>query len=183
MAIIFELVVNFGRDEAAVAAATDELDRHPTVEVRGVRLPLTPPYVTTLHLSEALSYIEFSVNPRGISAPCRGPNPPFKAQELSNDELTSVGDQLYERLRRFHGYEAALVGWDPESLVDVGWLESDYVPDRSLSRVEGLVLSERLIESWGQPEGFAPFEPGFSWIPYRGTRNILRSSVGPPLDA
>jgi hypothetical protein len=28
MAVVFELVVNFGRDEEAVAAATRQLDRH-----------------------------------------------------------------------------------------------------------------------------------------------------------
>ena len=38
VAIIFELVVNFGRDEDAVAAATDELEQHPSVEARGMQL-------------------------------------------------------------------------------------------------------------------------------------------------
>ena len=51
MAIIFELVVNFGLDDDAVADATEELDRKPTVEVRGVQLPVTPPFVTTLETS------------------------------------------------------------------------------------------------------------------------------------
>jgi hypothetical protein len=38
MAIVFELVVNFGRDEEAVAAATGELDRHPQIELRDTPL-------------------------------------------------------------------------------------------------------------------------------------------------
>jgi len=48
MAIIFELVVNFGLDDDAVADATEELDRMPTVEVRGVQLPVTPRWCRTV---------------------------------------------------------------------------------------------------------------------------------------
>jgi hypothetical protein len=144
MAIIFELVVNFGLDEDAVADATEELDRKPTVEVRGVQLPVTPPFVTPL---EASGYFEFSVHPRGIGAGGPGAYPPFNPRDLSDDEIGAVGDQLYHRLRRFHGYEAAVVGWDPESLVDPAELEVE-VPDGRISRLNGLVLADRLIESW-----------------------------------
>jgi hypothetical protein len=77
---------------------------------------------------------------------------------------------LYERLSRFRGYQAAMVGWDPELLVDLDELEIDKVPDGSISQLDGLVLSNALIERW-EPAGFVPFTPGFSWIPYRGTAN------------
>jgi len=170
--IIFELVVSFGRDEEAVAAATDELEQHPTVEVRGVQLPVTPPFVTPFRSNEQLVYIEFSVHPRGISHAGPGPYPPFEAHDLSNDEVAAVGEQLYDLLRRFHGYEAAIVGWDPEVLVDVGELESDWLPDGSISQLHGLVLSHALIARL-RPEGFVPFAPGYSWVPYRGTPNVV----------
>jgi hypothetical protein len=177
MAIIFELVVNFGLHDDAVVDATEELDRKPTIEVRGVQLPVTPPFVTTLETS---GYLEFSVHPRGIGTGGPGPYPPFNPRDLGDDEIGAVGDQLYDCLRRFHGYEAAVVGWDPESLVDPAELE-DQVPDGRISRLNGLVLGDRLIESW-RPSGFVPFEPGYSWVPYRGTPNILsgRKRSTPP---
>lgn len=178
MGIFFELVVNFGLAEEAVASATDVLERHPTVEVRGVQLPITPPSVTQPDIS---GYIEFSVYPRGIGVASPGPYPPFKAQDLGDDEVGAIGDQLYDRLRQFHGYEAAVVGWDPENLVDPGELEVEWVPDGGISRLNGLVLADRLIESW-RPSGFVPFEPGYSWVRYRGTPNILspRKRSTPP---
>jgi hypothetical protein len=177
MAIIFELVVNFGLDDDAVADATEELDRKATVEVRGVQLPVTPPFVTPLETS---GYLEFSVHPRGIGAGGPGPYPPFNPRDLGDDEIGAVGDQLYHCLRRFHRYEAAVVGWDPESMVDPAELEAE-VPDGRISRLNGLVLADGLIDSW-RPSGFVPFEPGYSWVPYRGTPNILsdRKRSTPP---
>ena len=44
VAVVFELVVNSGLDEEA--AATEELDRHPTIELRDTTLPISPPFVT-----------------------------------------------------------------------------------------------------------------------------------------
>lgn len=107
---------------------------------------VTPPFLARLRSDEQLAYIEFSVHPRGISYGGPGPYPPFEARDLGNDELAAVGQQLYDRLRRFDGYKAAIVGWDPESLIDVGELEADYLPDGTISQLEGLVLSDTLIE-------------------------------------
>ena len=140
MAIIFELVVNFGLHDDAVAHATEELDRKPAIEVRDVQLPVTPPFVTTLETS---GYLEFSVHPRGIGAEGQGPYPPFNPRDLGDDEIGAVGDQLYDCLRRFHGYEAAVVGWDPESLVDPAELEVE-VPDAH--------FQAQWLGAWGQAD-------------------------------
>jgi hypothetical protein len=40
--------VNFGRDEDAVAAATDELEQHPSVEARGMQMPGMTQIVATI---------------------------------------------------------------------------------------------------------------------------------------
>jgi len=120
MAVVFELVINFGQDELSVRAAEEELQRYPPVEVRGTPLPLTPPFVTRFSAAEGgISYIEFTVHPRGIGYGGPGPRAPFQTRDLSHDEISTIGAELYELLRRFRGYDAALVGWDPESLVDV----------------------------------------------------------------
>ena len=40
-------------------------------------------------------YIEFAIHPRGIGYGGPGPLPPFGIRDLTNDELTNVGMQLY----------------------------------------------------------------------------------------
>lgn len=105
MGLFFELVVNFGLNEAEMAVATD-LTEQSTVQVRDVTLPLKSPVVTPFRSEEQqLIYFEFTTWPLGISHP-RGAGtfgdadlfPPFKAQELSDQELSAVGEQLYDVL-------------------------------------------------------------------------------------
>lgn len=182
MAVIFELVVNFGRDEEALTAATGELERQSSIEVRGVQVPVTPPSVTRFRSGDELVYIEFSVHPHGIGYARPDPHLPFETRDLGSEELSAAGEHLYGLLRTFHGYEAAIVGWDPESAVDFEQLQSEWLPDGSISGLHGLVLSDKLVEGW-QPKGFVPFAAGYSWLPYRGTPNPLGAGpAGPPLN-
>ena len=112
---MFELVVNFGQDELSVSAAEEELERYPPVEVRGTLLPLTPPFVTRFSAAGGgIRYIEFAVHPRGIGYGGPGPKAPFHGRDLTEDEISEIGERLYEVLRRFRGYDVAMVGWDPE---------------------------------------------------------------------
>ena len=175
MAVVFELVVNFGQDEMSVSAAEEELERHPPVEVRGTPLPLTPPFVTRFSAAGGgIRYIEFTVHPRGIGYGGPGPNAPFHTRDLSNDEISSIGESLYELLRRFRGYDVAVVGWDPEGLVDVRELEVGYVEDGSIFDLKGLVLANHLVAQWNLGTAFVPFDPEHHWLPYQGTRNAWR---------
>lgn len=64
MAILFELVVNFGGNEQGAEAAAEGVRRAGHVDVRGVSLPLGSPVVTRLGSPDA--YIEFSVYVRGM---------------------------------------------------------------------------------------------------------------------
>jgi hypothetical protein len=64
-----------------------------------------------------------------------------------------------------------MVGWEPQYKVDVDELASDWVPNGSISRLHGLVLSVALVDRW-RLEGFIAFEPGYMWLPYRGTPNL-----------
>lgn len=163
-----------------MAAATDEVQRS-TVQIRGINVPLKSPGVLPYRSEgQQLTYYEFSTWPLGLSHPVGAGHwanadlfPPFLPEELSDQELSTVAEQLYELLKRLRGYEVAMVGWDPESWVDIEVLESEYVADGSISEVEGLVLSNALIERWG-PQGFVPFSSGFFWAPFRHARNILR---------
>jgi hypothetical protein len=172
MAVVFELVVNFGQDELSVSAAKEELERHPPIEVRGTPLPLTPPFVTRFFAAGGgIRYVEFAVHPRGIGYGGPGPKAPFRTRDLTGDEIATIGRELYELLRRFRGYDVALVGWDPEALVDVHELEVDYVDDGSILDLNGLVLANRLVAQWNLDTALEAFDPEHQWLPYQGTSN------------
>lgn len=61
------------------------------------------------------------MHPRGIGHRYGdpGPMPDVDLRSLTSDEITRTGHALYNLVRSFFGYRAAIVGWDPEALVDV----------------------------------------------------------------
>jgi hypothetical protein len=123
MAVLFELVVNFGTDMKAAEAAAEHVDRAGHIDVRGVHVPLPGPFVTGLGSPD---YIEFTVVPSGIGWGPHLKPPAFDPRSLTSDEITQIGHTLYALLRAFTGYRAAIVGWNPESLVDLEDLETDW---------------------------------------------------------
>jgi hypothetical protein len=169
VAVLFELVVNLGGDGHAAEAAAVLVRRVDHVEVRGLALPLGDPYVT--RLSSPNTYIEFSVHPRGLGYGGPGPMPDLDPRSLTDEEITQVGRALYDLLQGFSGYRAAIVGWDPESLVDLHDLETDWrngdAPD-----YDGLVLANDLCERWELGDEWVAFAHGHRWLPYRGSRNV-----------
>lgn len=176
MAVIFELVVNFGADEEAAGAAAERVRRAGHVGVRGVPVPLGEPYVTKLTRPSA--YIEFSVHPHGIGYGGPGPKPDLDPRSLTSDEITRIGHRLYDLLRNFSGYRAAIVGWDPESLVDVDDLEADWRAGDPPG-YNGLVLADDLCDRWKLGPEWSAFEPGYRWLPYSGSKNFRLSRADP----
>ena len=172
MAVIFELVVNFGADKEAAGAAAELVRRAGHVGVRGVPVPLGEPYVTKLTRPSA--YIEFSVHPHGIGYGGPGPKPDLDPRSLTSDEVTQIGHLLYDLLRSFSGYRAAVVGWDPESLVDVDDLEADWRAGDPPG-YNGLVLADDLCDRWKLGPEWSAFEPGYRWLPYSGSKNFRLS--------
>lgn len=168
MAIVFELVVNFGTDKEAARAAAELVRRAGHIDVRGVPVPLGEPIVCGLTPPPA--YIEFSVHPRGIGYGGPGPKPDLDPRSLTSDEITRIGHALYDLLRGFSGYRAAVVGWDPESQVDLGDLEADW-RNGDPPRYDGLVLADDLCERWRLGPEWTVFRPGYRWMPYSGSRN------------
>ena len=61
MAVLFELVVNFGTGQDAAGTAAELVRRAGHIDVRGVPVPLGEPFISELESSQA--YIEFSVHP------------------------------------------------------------------------------------------------------------------------
>lgn len=168
VAVIFELVVNFGGDEQATEAAAALVRRVDHIEVRGVSLPLGDPFITRMHSPTA--YVEFSVHPRGLGYGGPGPTPGLDPRSLTDEEITHAGRALYDLLQGFSGYRAAIVGWNPESLVDLHDLETDW-RNGDAPAYNGLVLADDLCRRWQLGAEWVAFGPGHRWVPYRGSRN------------
>jgi hypothetical protein len=172
MAIIFELVVNFGSNDQGADAAVDAAVRFDHVEVRGVSLPLSNPVVTRFASPE--KYIEFSVYVRGLGTPPAAREPAIDPRSVTGEEITQIGSSLYTLLGGLAGYRAAIVGWNPESLVEVHDLETDWrngePPD-----YDGLVLASDLCERWELEPKMAVFGDGYRWFPYSGSKNLWSS--------
>jgi hypothetical protein len=175
MAIVFELVVNFGTDKQAAEAAAELVRRADHIDVRGVPVPLGEPFV--YELTPPPAYIEFSVHPRGIGYCGPGPKPDFDPRSLTSDEITRIGHTLYDLLRGFSGYRAAVVGWDPESQVDLEDFEADW-RNGDPPRYDGLVLADDLCERWRLGPEWIVFSPGYRWLPYSGSRNLRLPLAG-----
>jgi hypothetical protein len=169
MALVFELVVNYGQNHAAAEQAVRVAAAHPPLAVGGHRIPLHPPSMSTIHSAEDGSYLELSVVPVGI-----GSGVPLDRNRdrlhLTGEELSDVGRGLYSLLAKFRGYRAAFVGWDPETFVDPTELRTEWAEELSAGELSGLVLAEELHRLLPHSRGFQPFAPGHVWIPYTGER-------------
>ncbi|MGW7026600.1 hypothetical protein ACWGFX_05250 [Streptomyces xanthophaeus] len=164
MAICFELVVNFGNNtEAARKAALT--DTEPWALRAGThRIPLHRPILSTTGPHIQLSVLPLAV---GWGVALDGSLPRF---QLSAAELTEPGQQLYGLLATFDGYVAALVGWDPESLLDPAELKREWSEELADGTLHGLVLCEELHDDLGLGDDFVPFRPGYRWLPYQGEK-------------
>jgi hypothetical protein len=91
-------------------------------------------------------------------------------RSLTSGEITRIGHALYDLLRGFSGYRAAVVGRDPESQVDPEDLEADW-RNGDPPRHDGLVLADDLCERWRHGQKWTVFTPGYRWLPYSGSKN------------
>jgi len=173
MPICFELVVNFGTDlEAAQAAALSP--RLSTVhDVGRYRIPLHSAFIDT-----DVGHVELSLIPVAVGhrVAMDGSLPRF---DLTAEELTELGNQLYRVLAKFDGYVAAKVGWEPWPLLFVDDLKTRYLKSLSDGSVHGLVLSEALHAELGLGPEYVEFQPGYRWIPYRGDEPRDRGGGNP----
>jgi len=81
-------------------------------------------------------------------------------------QLTEVGNYLYERLRSAPRFRFAIVSVevsDSFTAEDLSWLAQRTFMD-------GLVLSQTVWDQLGRPDHFVPFATGYVWRPYEGER-------------
>ncbi|PSJ30612.1 hypothetical protein B7P34_00975 [Streptosporangium nondiastaticum] len=170
MAIAFELVVNFGHDVEAAQRARAIAAGWPALTAGGHRIGLHPAALDRVssEYSDG-TYAELSVVPVGVGMGV-ALDRALPQAALTSVEFTQLGRGLYDLLTQFDGYQAAKVGWDPESLVDVDCLRAEWADELARGALDGLVLSERLRDSLGAVSLSTSFAPGFVWIPWRGAR-------------
>lgn len=171
MAVIFELVVNFGSDVDAARAASLIAATSPPLKAGRHRIPLHPALITEESSEYAGSppYAQLSILPVavGYGVATDGTLPRIA---LTAEELTELGRGLYGLLAQFGGYQVAMVGWDPESLVDTAYLREDMAEELATGAPNGLVISDVVHDALGAGESFAAFAPGFVWIPWQGAK-------------
>lgn len=78
--------------------------------------------------------------------------------------MTELGILLYQHLRTAPTYRFALVGVE----VDEFRTHSELLDDAPDLNFSGLVLSDTLWQSIGQPSTFRSFSSGYVWQPYEG---------------
>jgi hypothetical protein len=140
VAVTFELVVNFGLDEVAVLHASSVARAAGQIVVRDVVLPLGRPAVT--RIGGPQPYFEFAVHPTGLGTGVQDVRRDFDPRSRTTVDITRAGQALYSLLRQLSGYRAAIVGWDPESLIDVNDLEADSA-NGDPPEYDGVVLDRR----------------------------------------
>ncbi|PXX60870.1 hypothetical protein DFR70_10961 [Nocardia tenerifensis] len=164
MAICFELVINFGDniDAARAAALTRTTPRPTTFAVGDHHIPLH-----TALLRADGPFIELSLVPVAVGhrVALDGTIPRF---DLTADELTELGRQLYGLLAGFDGYVAAKVGWDPEDMIDPVELRTHWLDELEAGDLDGVVLCDAFYEELGLGDNYDVFRPGYRWVPYRG---------------
>jgi hypothetical protein len=151
------LAVRYPRGSAALHDLRSAAERG--VLVRGVRV------ACGFGIASPPGFHEVTVAVPGLGS--HGPYPPgVDTRSLVREDVTAVGHQLYAMVRPLAGYEAAIVGYDPEERIDLDLLreERDEWPEPP----EGLVLADALVADLGWGESVEPFAPGYRWSPYPG---------------
>jgi hypothetical protein len=168
VAIAFELVANFGSNDAAASAAYELVVSSAPLAVGRRSIELHEPLLHRVRGRDGVQYLEMSVLPVGVGWGV-GLDSGHEPLRLTAAELTELGHGLYRLPAGFAGYRAAQVGWDPECWVDLDELRQEYADDLADGTLSGLVLAEDVLSDLRGP-GFRPFAPGFVWAPYAGER-------------
>ncbi|MGH3728617.1 MAG: hypothetical protein ACRDTU_07665 [Micromonosporaceae bacterium] len=168
MAIVFELVINYGHDHAAAQDASRLVAIHPPLTAGPHHVRLHQPLTRTVRDAAGEPYLELSIVPAqvGFGVGLDGSQPRLA---LTAKELSKLGSGLYSLLATFTGYRAARVGWDPETFIDPVELQQEWAEELAAGALPGLVLAEDL-QLHTSMRGFVPFADGFVWIPYEAER-------------
>ena len=178
MAIVFELVINFGLDRGAADDAVRLVRTHPPVTAGKHRVLLHDPLLNVVRGIGGEPHVEMSIVPARVGWNV-GLDRGDARLALTAAELTELGAGLYQLLRQLTDYRVAQVGWDPEGLVDLAELEQEWADEIAAGQMNGLVLAEDMRHQL-VTDAFEPFAVGFIWIPYRGDPRTSLAADEPP---
>lgn len=82
----------------------------------------------------------------------------------TDDDLTSLGLFLYDRLRTAPPFRFAYIGYEVEEFRTYSELIDNGEPDLPNN---GVVISSEIYEYLNKPPDFLPFAPGYFWIPWQ----------------
>ncbi|HEU5023424.1 MAG TPA: hypothetical protein VFV01_00745 [Spirillospora sp.] len=163
---MFELVLNYGQNHAAIEDARRVVAAHPPLPAGPHRVALHEPMVDTVLDAADRPYLEMSIIPVGVGHNVAIDRSHFRVR-LTPEELDELGAGLYRLLARLSGYQLAKVGWDPECFVDPVELRQEYADRLQAGTLHGLVVAETVQLGIPMPS-LVPFANGFLWFPFRG---------------
>ncbi len=162
MALVFQLVVDFRRDEKAAQAYCDWLMGQPNhATVAGKRIELHRPRLERTNIDNFyVSLIPVAVG-HGVGLDLGKPR-----ILLSKEEFIELGLKLYDRVRGIPDYQLAMVGWDVDNWLSLEELKADWTKEISEGSLKGLVVSKEILPELPASKHFAPFDNDHDWIPY-----------------
>jgi hypothetical protein len=164
MAVVFELSVHFGPDRAAADRFIAQIkQRYRSFLIGTHTIALHPPLLNT----HSAPNIEVSIIPIGIGMGV-SMDRDHPRLDLTSDELTQLGQHLYDLLRGFNGYEVAMVGWEVDRFNCLE-LQTDYQEELLDGTMAGIVVARDRLARITTSQHFVSFDQYADWIPYAGT--------------
>lgn len=171
MAIVFELVADFGGDQDSAASCRQWFDsRIAPVEIDQYTINIHRPLILGYPYSHPTQF-QVSVIPANVGCAVAlddtGDHIP-----LTDEQVSRLGSALYELLRGAPHYQLAMVGWDVDCLLDIAELNRDWSAEIQDGSLSGLVVHRSILDQLPQSSHFAAFDDDHVWIPYTGSPAI-----------
>jgi len=167
MAVVYELVVDFGANEGAAQRYREWLLNQPkSVTVGDKEIGLHDPLLerTRQH------YFSVDIIPVRIGYSVGLDHGLGERIPLTKGELADLGLKLYEFVRGRPGYQLAMVGWDVDYWLFPEELKSEWRQEITEGSLKGLVISKQLLREFPGACNFMPFDDEHDWVPYVGDR-------------
>ena len=166
MAIVFALVADFGDNRQLAEeycrwlnsrTSPVDIDRH-TISLHG---PLISAYSnpTRFKVSVAPENVGYNV----------ALDDDYSHFSLNGEQLSQLGNALYDLLRDAPNYELAMVGWDVDFLLNFSELSAEWAAEIRNGSFKGLVVDTSLLTRLPKTSHFVPFDENHCWIPYAGS--------------
>ena len=179
MAIVFELVADFGKDAQSAHDFLGSIStRAAPIVIDGAIIELHPPHIVAPSIEEALlakgyamqRTFEVGLLPVLVSLGLAMDPKKGVRHRLNEAQISQLGSKLYERLRGSPGFDLAWVGW--ERLVPT-LDELTELSAQDLQHYAGLVVNRKYHSLVTAPELLEDFDELHEWIPYRGSPDNL----------